>query len=218
MLYLVVPLVVLVGIVWMLVVFPSFRVVAIILVVLGVAAYSVLSNKTVQDQKRQEAVKAQEDQQAKVKFEANQKAYCQAEQKRWAIVPASQIELRNPTLTPSEFYGSINNDFSFTASAKNKSKSRVTALRLNVTALDCPTQDARPEDCDIVGHSDGTFDANIPGGEVRKVSGSVTMRDVPKPRGVFSPRFAVNAVRAPIDPSDDSPANDLLGAWGYKCN
>src|ERR1039458_9694887 len=164
MLYIIVPLAVLIGLIWMLVIFPSFRVVALILVVLGTVAYYTMSEKAEREQKRQEAVKAQEDQQARIKFEADQKAYCQAEQKRWTIVTASQIEIRNPSLNPEQFYGSISNDFTFAASAKNKSRYKVTALRLNVTALDCQTQDAKATDCDIVGRSVGTFDANIPAG------------------------------------------------------
>jgi Tfp pilus assembly protein PilE len=218
MLYIVVPLAVLIGVIWALVVFPSFRVVAVILAVLGTVAYYTMSEKAEKERKQQEAVKEREDQQARIKFEADQKAYCQAEQKRWTIVPASQIEIRNPSLTPEQFYGSISNDFTFAASAKNKSKYKVTALRLNVTALDCPTQDAKATDCDIVGRSVGIFDANIPAGEVRQINGKFTMPGVPKSNGVFSPRFAVNGVRAPIDQADDTPANDVLGGWLYRCN
>ena len=89
---------------------------------------------------------------------------------------------------------------------------------MNVTALDCPTQGARDADCDIVGRGNGTFEANIPAGEVRQISGKVTLPDVPKPRGVFSPRFVVSAVRSPLDQSDDAPAHDILSQWVYKCN
>jgi hypothetical protein len=217
MLYLVVPLVVLIGIIWMLVVFPSFRVVALILIVLGIVAYYTMSEKAEREQKQREAVKAQEDQQAQIKFEADQKAYCQAEQKRWTIAPASQIEIRNPSLTPEQFYGSISNDFTFVASAKNKSRHTVTTLRLNVTALDCPTQDAKATDCDIVRRSAGTFDANIPAGEVRQIDGKFSMPGVPKMTSVFTPRFVVNGVRAATDQSDDS-ATDFLASWNYKCN
>jgi Tfp pilus assembly protein PilE len=216
MLYIVVPLAVLIGLIWMLVVFPSFRVVALILVVLGTVAYYTMREKADREQKQQEAVKAQEDQQARIKFEADQKAYCQAEQKRWTIVPASQIEIRNPSLAPEQFYGSISNDFTFAASAKNKSRYKVTALRLNVTALDCPTQDAKITDCDIVGRSIGTFDANIPAGEVRQINGKFSMPGVPKTNGVFSPRFVVSAVRAPSDQSDDD--DRLISSFLYKCN
>jgi len=216
MLYIVVSLAVLIGIIWMLVVFPSFRVVALILVVLGAVAYYTMSENADHERKQQEAVKAQEDQQAQIKFEADQVAYCQAEQKRWTIVPASQIEIRNPSLTPEQFYGSASNDFTFAASAKNKSRYKVTALRLNVTALDCPKQDSKAIDCDIVGRSDAVFDAGIPAGEVRQINGKFFMPGVPKSNGVFSPRFAVNGVRAPIDQSDDD--SRLISSFLYKCN
>ena len=211
MIYLIIPLIVVVIVIWMLVVFPSFRVVAIILALLGAGTYLVLSNKAAHEQKQQAAVKAKQDQQ----FAAEQRAYCQAEQKRWTIVPASQIELRNPSLTEVPYSGG---DYTVTVAAKNKSKAKVTALRLSITAFDCPTQNARPADCDVVGRGHGMFVAGIPGGEVRQVTGKITMADVPKPRGVFSPRFVVDAVRAPISEADDTPANDLLGMWGYKCN
>jgi hypothetical protein len=75
MLYIVVPLAVLIGIIWMLVVFPSFRIVAVILVVLGTVVYYTMNEKAEKEQKQQQAVKAQEDQQAQIKFEGDQKAY-----------------------------------------------------------------------------------------------------------------------------------------------
>lgn len=127
MLYLIVPLAVLVAIIWALVAFPSFRVVVLILVALGAVAYFSMSEKAAQEQKEQAARKTQDDERRRVKFEAEQRDYCQAEQKRWAIVPPGQIELRTPTLTQDQFYGSVNSDFTLAASAKNKSKLKVTA-------------------------------------------------------------------------------------------
>src|ERR1022692_4124463 len=103
MLYLFVPLAVLVGFIWALVVFPSFRIVAIILVALGVGGYFVLSEKDERENKQLEAAKAQEEQHRKIEFEAEQKDYCQAEQKKWAIVSASQIEIRDPSLAQKQY-------------------------------------------------------------------------------------------------------------------
>jgi hypothetical protein len=40
-------------------------------------------------------------------------------------------------------------------------KSKVTSLRLNITALDCPTQEARTSDCDIVGPNSFQAKANL---------------------------------------------------------
>jgi uncharacterized protein YpmB len=57
-----------------------------ILIALGVVAYFWTSEKAAQEQKQEAAEKAQEDE----RFEAGRKQYCEAEQKRWSIVPASQ--------------------------------------------------------------------------------------------------------------------------------
>ena len=105
MLYLIVPLAVLVAVIWALVVFPSFR---IILVALGAIVYFSASEKASLQQKQEDAKKEQE----RVAFEARQKDYCQAEQKRWSIVPPSQIEIRNPSLTQNgQRYGVINDGY-----------------------------------------------------------------------------------------------------------
>jgi Tfp pilus assembly protein PilE len=220
MMYLVVPLAVIVGIIWALVVFPSFRIVVFILVVLAAIVYFSASEKATQDQKQEQAQKDQEQtrkEQERVAFEARQKEYCQAEPKRWTIVSPSQIEIRGALLKEVLIHGLINDEFDLTASIKNKSKSKVTVPRLSVTALDCPTSDARRADCEIIGRGDGTFVTEIPGGEVRQINGKITMRDVAKPRGMFSPKFAVNAVRAPLDESDDVADNDLIWWWGRDC-
>jgi hypothetical protein len=205
---------ILVAIIWALVAFPSLRIAALILVVGGVIIYYSASEKAAQEQKQDEAKKQQE----QAAFEARQHAYCQAEQKRWTIVPASQIDIRNPSLTQGQLYGVINDEYTVTASVKNKSKSRVMALRLNVTALDCPAQDARTTDCDVVGRGDITFDTDMPAGEVRQVNGRITLRDVPKPRGVFSSRLAVKGVRALLNESDD-PIEAFFGPLEHApCN
>ena len=94
----------------------------------------------------------------------------------------------------------------------------MTSLRINITALDCPTQNAHIADCDIVGHANGTFDLNIPTGEVREISGKVTLTDMPKLRGVFLLKYAISAVRAPLGKSDDTLGNDILSRWVYKCS
>jgi len=99
MLYRIIPVVVFVGVIWALVVFPSFRVVAVILFGLGLVAYFALSEKAAQDQKEQAAKKEQE----RITFEAEQRDYCKDEQKRWTIVPGSMIELRNASLTQGQY-------------------------------------------------------------------------------------------------------------------
>ena len=123
---------------------------------------------------------------------------------------ASQIEIGDPSLT-----GIGNDDYNISAVVNNKSESKVIGLRLSVTARDCPTQDAQVANCDIFGRVE-TFESDIPAGEVRKINRKITIRGVAKPRHVVSPRLAVNGVRAPLNQSDDAPANDLSG-WLRGC-
>jgi hypothetical protein len=73
---------------------------------------------------------------------------------------------------------------------------------------------AASPNCEVIGRGNGTFSADIPAGEVRQINGKIKMSGVAKPRGVFSPRFAVNGVRAAIDDSDDGD-NDILRRWVY---
>ena len=206
-LYLIVTLAVLLGIIWAPHVSPSFRIVAVILAALVAIGYFWPSKKAsenaVQQKKQQEAENEQE--------RAEQRSRCQAEQKRWSIVSASQIEISDASLT-----GIGNSDYNISAVVKNKSEFKVIGLRLSVTARDCPTQDAQAADCDIFGRVE-TFESEIPAGEVRQVNRKITIRGVAKPRYVVSPRLAVNGVRAPLNQSDDAPANDLLSGWLRGC-
>jgi hypothetical protein len=140
-----------------------------------------------------------------------QRNRCQAEQKRWSIVSPSQIKISDASLT-----GIGNDDYNISTIVNNKSESKVIGLRLSVTAYDCPTPDAQVADCDIFGRVE-TFESDIPAGEVRKINSKITIRGVAKPRYVVSPRLAVNGVRAPLDQSDDAPANDLLSGWLRGC-
>jgi Tfp pilus assembly protein PilE len=161
------------------------------------------SENAAQEKKQQEAENENE--------RTAQRSRCQAEQKRWSIVSASQIEISDASLTAIG-----NNDYNISAVVNNKSESKLIGLRLSVTAHDCPTQDAQIADCDIFGRVE-TFESDIPAGEVRKINRKITIRGVAKPRHVVWPRLAVNGVRAPLNQSDDAPANDLLSGWLRGC-
>ena len=206
-LHLIVALAVLLGIVWAPHVSPSFRIVAVILAALVAIGYfwpsKNASENAVQEKKQQEAENEQE--------RAEQRSRCHAEQERWSIVSASQIEISDASLT-----GIGNSDYNISAAVKNESESKEIGLRLSVTARDCPTQDAQAADCDIFGRVE-TFESDIPAGEVRQINRKITIRGVAKPRYAVSPRFAVNGVRAPLNQSDDAPANDLLSGWLTGC-
>jgi hypothetical protein len=49
---------------------------------------------------------------------------------------------------------------------------------------------------------------------VRQINGEFNLPDVPNPNGVgFSPRFAVKAVRAPINETEDTSVDDILAEY-----
>jgi hypothetical protein len=176
--------------------------VVLILATLIAIGYFWPSENAAQEKKQQEAENEHE--------RTAQRNRCQAEQKRWSIVSASQIEISEPSLT-----GIGNDDYNFSAVVRNKSDSKVIGLRLSVTARDCLTQDAPVADCDIFGRVE-TFESDIPAGEVRQINRKITIRGA-KPRYVVSPRLAVNGVRVTLSQSDDAPANDLLSGWLTGC-
>jgi flagellar biosynthesis component FlhA len=79
MLYLVVPLVVLIAVIWGLVAFPSLRVVAVVLVGLGFVLYFVANERASREQKQQEVQKKEQEAQKekdRVAFGAEQKVHC----------------------------------------------------------------------------------------------------------------------------------------------
>jgi hypothetical protein len=106
-------------------------------------------------------------------------------------------------------------EYSVTASAKNRSAANISKIRMNVVALDCPEDGSNISKCDIVGHQEKEFDANIPTGEVRQIMGTVTLPDVPKPQGKFSWSFRVLGAR--ISPKVDSEsADEFFATWSCR--
>ncbi len=183
-----------------------------VLIVLILAALVAIGYFWPREKASENATQEKKQQEAEIEHERTaQRTRCQAEQKRWAIISASQIEISDPSLT-----GLGNEDYNISAVVNNKSEFKVIGLRLSVTARDCPTQDAQAADCDIFGRV-VTFESDIPAGEVRQIDRKITIRGVAKPRYVVSPRLAVNGVRAPLNQSDDAPANDLLSGWLRGC-
>ena len=183
-----------------------------VLIVLILAALGAIGYFWTSEKASENAAQRKEQQESENEHERTaQRTSCEAEQKRWSIVSASQIEIGDVSLT-----GIGNDDYNISALVNNRSESKVIGLRMSVTARDCPTQDAQVADCDIFGRVE-TFESDIPAGEVRKINRKVTIRGVAKPRHVVSPRLTVNGVRAPLNQSDDAPANDLLSGWLRGC-
>jgi hypothetical protein len=209
MMYLIVPIV----LIWAFVVFPSFRIVAGIVALIGVGLIFVIVQNDKEDQKNR-AIKQEQErvarEQERVTCDAKRKASAEADKVNWSVVKAAQIELRD-TLLKSRSYG---DDYDVVASAKNRSPAGISRIRMNVVALDCPDDDANKSKCDVVGHQEREFEANIPTGEVRQVRGEVTLPDVPKALGKFSWSFKVTGAR--ISPKNDSDADDFLMTWSCR--
>jgi hypothetical protein len=183
-----------------------------VLIVLILAALVVIGYFWAREKASENAAQENDQQGAENEHERiAQRNRCRAEQKRWSIVSASQIEISDVSLT-----GIGNDDYNISALVNNRSESKVIGLRLSVTARDCPTQDAQVTDCDIFGRVE-TFESDIPAGEVRKINRKITIRGAGNPRHVASPRLAVSGVRAPLNQSDDAPTNDLLSGWLRGC-
>jgi len=183
-----VAIAVLIAVVWGLVVSPTFRVVAVILVGLGVLAVMWAGDEA---QKSTEAAA-----QAKAREAVAEKQRTEQVEALWSKVPASRVELRELALTGEDaFFG---NRYTLSASIKNLSDVELGGFEIQITALDCV---ARAQ-CDTVGHATETFWSGnmIPPQEVRGITGKVDLDDLPKPRGKLTWNLRVFA-------------GDLLDEW-----
>src|SRR5262249_11338178 len=155
------------------------RISTTVLVVLILATLAAIGYFWPSEKVGENAAEEQKQQVAENEYERTaQRNRCQAEHKRWSIVPASQIEISEPSLRAIG-----NDDYKFTAVVKYKSDSKVIGLRLSVTARDCPTLDAPVAGCDIFGRVE-TFESDIPAGEVRQIDRKIAIRGVAKPHHV----------------------------------
>jgi hypothetical protein len=124
--------------------------------------FAIIQNEK-EDQKNR-AIKQEQEQvareQERVACDAKRKASAEADKVNWSVVKAAQIELRDTLLKPRS-YG---DDYDVVVSAKNRSPAGISRIRMNVVALDCPDDDAGKNKCDVVGHQEKVFEANIPTG------------------------------------------------------
>jgi hypothetical protein len=154
MIYLLVPLGIAIAVIWALVVFPSFRTVMVILLLIIGGSLFVL-NKNADEENRKTAIKKEQE---RVACEAEQKIREEADKKNWAIVPTSQVDIRDLNLTPPT-YG---DEYRVTASVKNRSTVNISKLKMNVVAFDCPVDASNFNQCDIVGHQEKETAASHP--------------------------------------------------------
>ena len=96
------------------------------MIAMGIGIHLVVSKNAEQVQMQDAAKKAQ----ARIEFEARQREYCEAEKNLWVLASASQVEVRDLSLSPST-YG---DDYSVPAAAKNNSTFKISTLQLSIIA------------------------------------------------------------------------------------
>lgn len=158
----------------------------ILLLVVGLAIYASVEGE--RDRKEQIT--------KKIETAAEEKREAALQQELWSKVSPSQVELRDPGLTPPK-YG---DDYSLTASIKNLSNEQLSGFEIEVTASDCVPR----EKCEIVGQSLQRFWANIPPQQIRGITGRVPLYRMPQLRGKLATSFRVTRVYA----------GDFLDQWG----
>lgn len=197
-----------VGVIWAFVVYPSFRVVAGILVVLGAGLVMWANQQASEEKKREDAKKQLQHAQQRAECDT----YREAEAKRWAIVQSTQIEVRDPSFAGRSVSPVWGSDYQFLASIKNNSTIRVTGVNLKITVSDCPSTKAPITACETIGHADATIYTDIPSGEVRQAQRDLHLDDLPRLRGALSWTIAVSRVRAEPDPSAPTLKEEDLDA------
>jgi hypothetical protein len=176
------------GIIWGLVVSRGFRIFAGLSAVAGVIII-MGANDRAEKQKATDGAAAQA---ASERHKARQTEL-------WSKVPANQVDLRNPQLSPAK-YG--DGEFELTGSIKNLSNQQLGAFEIDVTARDCPVN----EKCEVVGHSTEVFWAETPPQQVRGISGKINFLNFPQLRGKLTPQFIVKRVYA----------GDMLDEWDIE--
>lgn len=120
-------------------------------------------------------------------YEYNQN---QEKRKLSAIAP-SELEMSDITLIYD--YG-----YKFTATVKNNSRYyAIQSIAVIISAFDCPLGD--PLDwahCDAIGQDDLSMYSPIPIGQVRRINGGVTFRDMPPIKRRFVWSYQVSQIKA----------------------
>jgi hypothetical protein len=177
---LVIGLAIVIGLLWAFVSFRSFRKVVGIIALIGVGLI-VANNIEAEKNRQQELAEQSQSGARKQRAEEYQRVL-------WSKISPSEVELRDPTLHPST-YG---DEFDLQVSAKNLSDQPLGAVEIEVIASDCSPHKV----CEVIGHSTIEVWTDIPAQQVRGLSGKITLRNMPKLRGTFSPAFRVTRVYA----------------------
>jgi hypothetical protein len=207
-----------VAIIWALVVFRSFRIVVGILAILVIGLFVVITNQSeVREKKaKADAVIKEEEKKAEVAKQERLKA------KRWTLVQPSETQVNDTTLTSKSEGLSTH---SITASIRNNSKMRITAIEAGVSVYDCRAKSttlnftakqkkaAKAEDCETIGQAYETFKVSIPPGQTRGIESAISLRNLPKMQGHITYKFNIMRVKANC-PSSTETFDDLDEEFG----
>lgn len=208
-----------IGLIWALIVFPALRT-AVVIFVLVVCAigYGIIQNENKNAAMRAETADA--DAIAKEKAsEARRQRVEKAEAARWSLVKTDQVQIRDTALTLSDTALKLKNDTTFDAiiSVFNGSTMRVNAVEAAVTLYDCrsnsngnQTKKATVEpNCDIIGETKHTFEGSIPPSQVRALKAELRFANLPHAKGNTNYYFVVTQVKANANPKS-TEFDDLI--------
>lgn len=163
-----------IAILWALVVFPSFRLVAAIFCGIIGIVWMVLSGMNDAEIKKTEKEKAEK---------AASNAILQGKQREqqkllWSKVSPDRVEIRDVALK-APTYG---DRYDFRASIKNLSGVKLGGFQIEITAFDCVAKNS----CEVIGKSIETTWADIPPQQVRGINTTVELSNVPTLRGTLA--------------------------------
>jgi hypothetical protein len=155
------------------------------------------------------AIHKQQREEEKTVFIEKNKAFWEAEKKRWSILPPTQVELRDAQL---KHLGGVLYEVS--GQIRNKATVVVTAVALNVVVYDCATNTTQLSQCEIIGRAlepiflEPPF-TNVPPGQVRRFNKRIDL-NWSTPLGVLTWKVEAEKVRVPLDPSDETDELHIL--------
>jgi hypothetical protein len=159
--------IVIIGVLFLMIASPGFRVFALVVAaIIGCGLYYLITKQNSEwaVRQRSQAQAAQEQ--------------AEAERLRWGKIKPSEVELRD-----ANFQLAYLNTFNVQGTLKNKAHSPVTGIRFSATAYDCPNGASQWGQCEKIGGNELYAYATVPPNEVRGVSTSIVLPDMPKVRG-----------------------------------
>jgi uncharacterized membrane protein len=207
-----------IGLIWALIVFPALRIaVVIFMLVVCAIAYGIIEteNKNVAKQSEKAiaaaAVKEKE-------AEAHRQRVQKAEEARWSLVKTDQVQIRDASLKSKG-----GETFDAALSVHNGSTMRVNAVEATVTLYDCYSNPSltkklpNKQNCEIIGETNYIFKASIPPSQTRGLQAELRFANLPQAKGSSTFNIAVTRVKANANPKStefDDTVEELDAIFG----